>query len=58
MLVQNQKEKSLIAQRRVYDSVKSTVDKIEDFIITKSLIHYARNAYGWYKDALAKCEKR
>lgn len=51
-LVENQKEKSLIAQRIIYDGVNATKG-LENLEITKDLIHFARNAHAWYKEALA-----
>ncbi|CAL1672571.1 unnamed protein product [Lasius platythorax] len=52
-LVENQKEKSLIAQRIIYDTVNAK-GELENFIVTKDLIHAARNAHMWYKEELAR----
>ncbi|CAL1672083.1 unnamed protein product [Lasius platythorax] len=52
-LVDNQKEKSLIAQRTTYDTVNAK-GRLENFIVTKDLIHAARNAHMWYKEELAR----
>lgn len=54
IIVENQKEKSLIAQRLIYDSIKSSVVNVEDFVVTKSLIHCGFNAYKWYQEDLTK----
>ncbi|XP_071563117.1 uncharacterized protein [Temnothorax nylanderi] len=41
-LIENQKEKSLIAQRTIYDTVNAK-GGLENFVVTKDLIHAARN---------------
>lgn len=48
-MVVNQIETSLIAQRTVYDAVVEAggIPKVE---INKAMIHYAKNAYGRYKE--------
>ena len=50
MLVENQHEESLIAQRIVYDSVKAIggVHKVE---LDKKMRQYARGAYSRYQTA-------
>lgn len=45
-LVDNQKEKSLIAQRIIYDTVNAK-GGLQNFIVTKDLIHAAHNAHMW-----------
>ncbi|XP_063219581.1 uncharacterized protein LOC134529431 [Bacillus rossius redtenbacheri] len=52
-LVENQQEISLVAQRRIHDSV-SAAGGIDDFPVTKQLIHAARNAHSNFKDYLQK----
>ncbi|CAL1672566.1 unnamed protein product [Lasius platythorax] len=52
-LVENQKEKSLIAQKIIYDTVNAKGGLV-NFIVTKDLIHAARNAHMWYKEELAR----
>lgn len=52
-LVENLTEESLVAQRLVYDAVlrAGTVNNVE---ITKSLMHYAKNAHSRYTEAMQK----
>jgi len=56
-LVENMREETLIAERVIYDSIiiQGGIKNIE---ITKSLIHYMKNAHSRYKEALsAKIKK-
>ena len=46
--VKNQSQRSLIAQRHIYDAIQDAGD-VEKFEIVKSLIQYMRNAYSVYK---------
>lgn len=55
-IVENQKPKSLIAQRIIYDSINS-VGGIENVTINKKMILAVRNAPSLYKEALAKEKK-
>lgn len=52
-LVENQHEKSLIAQRTIYDAI-NVKGGLENFVVIKDLIHAARNSYSWYKEDIAK----
>lgn len=53
MLIENLSEESLVFQRRVYDSIQyhGGVTNIE---ISKSLIHFVRNARDTYQEALKR----
>ncbi|KAK7868384.1 hypothetical protein R5R35_013669 [Gryllus longicercus] len=50
-IVENQTEKSLVAQRYVYDAVQDA-GGVDKFNIDKSLIHSFRNAHSLYKDEM------
>lgn len=52
----NQTEKSLVAQRVVYDAVM-TAGSVDAVDITKSLIQYARNARSKYDESLEEQKK-
>lgn len=61
-IVENLKEESLVALRQVHDGVTSA-GGLESFVITKDLVHSARNAHARYtenlkeqKEALANLE--
>ena len=54
LLVENQKETSLIALRRVYDSVSRFNVPLSEFEITKGLIIAARSSHSRYKLELEK----
>ena len=51
-LVVNQAEKSLVAQRTVYDAI-TTAGTANEVQITKSLVQYARNAHAKDGESLA-----
>lgn len=57
LLVENQKEASLIAQRVVYDAIRSSDVPLKDIEIPKSLILSARNSHQRYKEALNKAKE-
>lgn len=52
-LVENLHEKSLIAQRTIYDAI-NVKGRLKNFVVTKDLIHAARNSHSWYKEDIAK----
>lgn len=52
-LVENQQEKSLIAQRTIYDAI-NVKDGLKNFVVTINLIHAARNSHSLYKEDMAK----
>ena len=56
-IVENQQEKSLIAQRLIYDSILATNKPLTDFVVTKKLIQYVKNSYSWYKTSLDEEKK-
>ncbi|KAJ8887333.1 hypothetical protein PR048_013548 [Dryococelus australis] len=51
LVVENQAQKSLVAQRQVYDGVV-TSGGLHDLKVCKKMIHCARNAGGLYGEAL------
>lgn len=53
ILIKNLSEESIVAQRQVYDAVMY-YGGVSNISVTQSLIHAARNANGFYKDALRK----
>ncbi|XP_046596578.1 uncharacterized protein LOC124294615 isoform X1 [Neodiprion lecontei] len=55
-LVENQSEKSLVAQRLIWEAIRSAggVDKVS---ITKHMIHYARNSRARYYEDLENQKK-
>lgn len=57
-IVENQTEKSLIAQRLIYDSIKSTDKPLIEFEITKNLISNVRMSSTLYKENLAEERKK
>lgn len=52
ILVENMLENSLIAQRRIYDSVKNDENGLMNFEITKEMRKYVKNSHQRYKEAL------
>ena len=50
-------EKSLVAQRKVYEGVhtKGGISKVD---ITKRMIHYVRNSHGRYMEDLESNKKK
>lgn len=44
-VVENQKEKSLIAQRMIYDAIMTTNQPLQEFVVTKKLLHYVKNSH-------------
>ena len=52
MLVENQKEKSLIALKRVHDHISNLNVPLEDMVISKSLINAMRSAHSRYRASL------
>lgn len=53
LLVENLTQKSLVAQRMVYDAVTAAGGEHE-IVIDKEMIHAARNAHGLYKEDLER----
>ena len=53
MLIENLSTESIITQRQVYDAIEYHKG-IEEIEIDKSMIHAARNAHGYYIEALKK----
>lgn len=53
-IVENQKEKSLIAQRIICDSINNTEHPIEKFVIDKKLLQCVRSSKSLYKQELEK----
>lgn len=51
VIVTNQKEGSLIAQRQIFDAV-TVKGGISNVDVTKSMIHYYRNAHSKYNEAI------
>lgn len=56
-LVENLHEKSLIAQRTIYDAV-NVRGGVQNFVVTKDLIHAARNSDSLYKEDIAKQKRK
>ncbi|XP_063245001.1 uncharacterized protein LOC134546246 [Bacillus rossius redtenbacheri] len=54
ILVENLKEPSLIAQRRIFDFVSNEPGGLMKLDIPKAMIHAVRNAYSMYSEALAE----
>ena len=54
ILVENQKEKSLIAQRRVFDHVASLKVPLEDMELSRGLINAMRSSYSRYRAKLER----
>lgn len=46
-----------MAQRLTYDAIKNYDGKIENFVITKSLIHAAHNSHSLYEEDRLKQKK-
>ncbi|XP_063243684.1 uncharacterized protein LOC134542976 [Bacillus rossius redtenbacheri] len=56
-LVENMHERSLIAQRQVWDGVQASGGVVQDLNITKTMILSARNAHSKYQDAQTEQKK-
>lgn len=52
-LVENLYEKSLIAQRTIYDAI-NIKGGLKNFVVQKDLIHASRSSHSWYKEDIAK----
>lgn len=57
ILVENQQERSLIAQRRICDAFHSSGVKVEDFEVSKELIEDVRKSHSTYQSVLAEDKK-
>lgn len=56
-LVENQSERSLVAQRLIFDAISATNSPLEEFNVSKKLLQYVRNSHSWYKESLAEEKK-
>lgn len=56
IVVENQTERSLIAQRFIYDAIQDA-NGVENFNIDKNIIHCFRNAHSLYKEDMGNKEK-